>query len=120
MRADREISLEEWLKHDAWSRESCAHSGRLIGKRLGNIALIGHVGLFLEGQPSIQFSLIRARVVYEGAHTGDWIPAAFATELLEEARMLQRASSDPIVARFAAALTELSEASVAIGNPVVF
>ncbi len=120
MKSDGQISLEEWLKHDAWYRTSCAHSGRLIKKRLGNIWFIGHVREFLEAGHGASFPLIREKVVYNGAHSGDWIPHSQSAQLLEEAGKLGSATSDQRIIDFAGNLIQLAEASIATGNPVVF
>ncbi len=120
LKSNREISLDQWLKHDAWYRESCPHSGRLIEKRLGNIAKIGYIRAFLESRAVTSFPLLRERVVYDGAHSGDWIAASKSVRLLEEARNLRSATTDSIIVRFAEDLAELAEASIKTGNPIVF
>src|SRR5258708_39356738 len=66
LKSEIEIGLARWLEHDAWYRKSCQHSGRLVNKRLGNIALVGHVQEFVESRAVTTFPLIRERVVYEG------------------------------------------------------
>lgn len=120
LRSDQEISLDQWLKHDSWYKRSCPHSGRLVKKRLGNISRIAQVKADLELKAITSFRLIRDRVVYDGAHAGDWIAADDSLRLLEEAQRLREIATDPIIAEFAEAMIELAEASVATGNPIVF
>lgn len=118
--SEYEISLDQWLLHDGWYRTSCPHSGRLVKKRLGNVAFIGHVQQFVESRAVTTFRLIRERVVYSGTHGGDWIASADSVRLLTEAQNLRETATDQMIAQFAADLIELSEASIATGNPLVF
>jgi len=89
LKSQGEISLELWLTHDKWYRNSCSHSGHLIEKRIGNIALVAHVRRFLEGNSPNEFSLLLERVVYDGVHSGDWIAARDVPQLMGETRKLQ-------------------------------
>jgi hypothetical protein len=116
----REVPLKQWLKHDAWYRNSCPHSGVLIEKRIGNIALVAHIRGFLETNSPSDFPLLLERVVYDGTHTGDSIATRDAAELLREARTLQSIADDTLVLEFAKDMTELADASLATANPIVF
>jgi hypothetical protein len=53
-------------------------------------------------------------------HSGDWIDAQVVPQLLHEARKLQGSTKDSLILQFANDLTELAEASMAAGNPIVF
>jgi len=120
LRKEGEISLNLWLVHDKWCRKSCAHSGYLISKRLGNIAAVAHVREFLERNSSHDFPLLIERVVYDGTHCGDCISASDAPQLLAETQRLRGLTSDPLILQFTSDVTELAEASISTGNPVVF
>lgn len=115
-----QIDLNLWLAHDKWYRNSCPHSGYVIERRLGNIAQVGHLREFLERNSANQFPLLIERVVYSGAHSGDWIAANVVPQLLAETRRLQGLTSDPLILQFANDVAELAEASIATGNPIVF
>ena len=69
LRKEGEVSLDLWLAHDKWYRESCSHSGHLICKRLGNSAAIGHVREFGERNPSKDFPLFLERVAYSVSYS---------------------------------------------------
>jgi len=116
----RQISLDLWKAHDKWYRKSCPHSGRMIDKRLGNIALVAHVRGFLEDNSPSDFPMLLERVVYSGVHTGDSVAARDAPQLMSETRRLQRLANDPLIIEFVNSVQELAEASMATGNPIVF
>lgn len=120
LKSEREISSEQWTTHDKWYRDSCSHSGLLIEKHLGNIALVGHVRGFLEDNSPNDFPLLLERVVYNGEHSGDWIPVRDVPRLKNEVKKLQSLTSDPFILQFTNDLMELAKASVATGNPIVF
>lgn len=120
LRSDNDINLTMWSQHDKWYRKSCPHQGCLIEKRLGNIAMVTYVRGFLEENSPNSFPLLLKRVVYSGAHSGDWIAAIEAPQLLAETRRLQGLTIDRDVVVFANHLIELADASIATGNPIVF
>jgi hypothetical protein len=120
LKCDGEINLKLWLKHDKWYRDSCRHSGYLVEKHIGNIAAVAYVRGFLENSSPHSFPLLVERVVYDGTHSGDWVAASDAPQLLTEARRLQGLTSDPVIIQFANDAIELAEASIATGNPIVF
>jgi len=111
--------LETWIRHDEWLRHAYPHGDHLVEKRLGNVALIRHVGACV-GNMRDGFRLIRERVIYSDSHSGDWIPAVEAVRLLEEARSLRAETTDPLVIQFASDLIELAEASALTGNTIMF
>ena len=120
LRNEGEAGLDLWLAHDKWYRNSCSHSGHLISKRLGNIAAVAHVREFLERNAPNSFPLFLGRVVYDGTHTGDCITAGDAPQLLAETQRLQGMTSDLLILQFTSDITELAEASISTGNPIVF
>ena len=115
-----QISLDLWMAHDKWYRKSCPHSGRLIHKRLGNIALVAHVRGFLEDNSPSDFPMLLERVVHNGMHAGDSVAARDVPQLMSETRKLQRLANDNSILEFANDVLELAEASIATGNPIVF
>jgi hypothetical protein len=81
----------EWLIHDSWFAESCEHGGYLLSERLGNITLIAHIRQFLrelQDDPSPRFKILLTKVVFDGTHSGDWIPREQTAELLQEVDMV--------------------------------
>jgi hypothetical protein len=120
LKSDGDIDLKLWLKHDKWYRDSCPHSGYLVEKHLGNIALVAYVRGFLEDNSPNSFPLLLERVVYSGTHSGDWVAASEVPQLLTETRRLQGLTSDPVIIQFTNDVIELAEASIATGNPIVF
>jgi hypothetical protein len=120
LRKEGQISLDLWAVHDEWYRNSCSHSGHLVDRRLGNIGLVAHVREFLQRNSPNDFPLLLERVVYSGAHCGDWLAAGDVPRLLAETRRLQGLTSDPLIFQFTNDVTALAEASLATGNPIVF
>jgi hypothetical protein len=62
------------------------------------------------------------QVVYDGTHTGDWIPVKDTPALLREVDLVL-ASSDILTQgekEFFDAMKRLCEASIATGNPIMF
>jgi hypothetical protein len=120
LKGDRETNLKLWLKHDKWYRDSCPHAGYLVEKRLGNMASVAYVRGFLEDHSPNSFPLLLERVVYSGTHSGDWVAASDVPQLLTETRRLHGLTSDPLILQFTNDVSELAEASIATGNPIVF
>lgn len=120
LKSDGDIDLTLWLTHDKWYRTSCAHSGCLVEKHLGNIASVAYLREFLENNSPDSFPLLLERVVYSGSHSGDSVAASDAVQLLIEIGKLRGVTTDPTICTFANDLTELADASIASGNPIVF
>jgi hypothetical protein len=120
LKGQDEISLELRLTHDKWYHNSCSHSGRVIEKRIGNIALVARVRGFLQDNSPNGFPLLLKCVVYDGVHSGDWIAARDVPQLMGETRKLQGLTSDRVIVEFTNDMMELAAASIATGNPIVF
>lgn len=115
------ISESQWAMHNQWCKAACPHAdGYILSKRLGNISSIVHVRAFIELLPSTHWPLLLERVVYSGTHCGDSISRGDAAILAKEARLLLESACDPCVKEFAIDLIELTEASMATGNPILF
>ena len=72
-----ELDEDEWEAHEQWVQTSCEHEGFLVSEFLGNITRIQNVREFLrglQGNPGPKFPILLKKVVYDGTHTGDWVP----------------------------------------------
>ena len=116
---------KEWDLHDRWVQESCEHEGFLVSEFLGNITRAQHLRDFLrglQGKPGPRFPVLLKKVIYDGTHTGDWIPVEESPALLQEVDTVL-ASKDiltPGEKEFFDSMKRLCEASIATGNPIVF
>jgi hypothetical protein len=116
---------EEWEAHDQWVQDSCEHEGFLVSEFLGNITRAQHVREFLrglQGDPGPKFPILLKKVVYDGTHTGDWIPVKQTPALLREVTTVL-ASSDILTQgekEFFEAMKRLCDASIETGNPITF
>ena len=116
---------DEWEAHDLWVQEACEHEGFLVSEFLGNITRIQNVREFLrglQGNPGPKFPVLLKKVVYDGTHTGDWIPIKQSPALLREVDLVL-ASRDILTQgerEFFEAMKRLCEASIATGNPIMF
>lgn len=119
------FSEKDWDVHDRWLSESCEHGGFLVGEALGNITLAKHLRDFLrglQGDPAPCFPILLKKVVYDGTHTGDWIPRKEAEPLLQEVNTVLHSSDilSESERRFFLAMKRLCEASIATGNAIMF
>lgn len=76
---------EEWEAHEEWVQNACEHQGFLVGEFLGNITRVKNVREFLkglEGEPGPKIPFLLKKVVYNGAHTGDWLPIEYTPALM--------------------------------------
>jgi len=118
-------SEDEWEAHDRWLGESCEHEGFLVSEALGNITRVGNLRSFLralQGDPGPKFSILLKKVLYDGTHTGDWIPINESPALLKEVETVLH-SSDILAdseKEFFNSMKRLCEASIATGNPIMF
>jgi hypothetical protein len=118
-------SDEEWEAHDQWLTDSCEHGGYLLSMFLGNITRVGNLRSFLralQGKPGPRFPILLEKVIYDGTHTGDWIPIKQSPALLKEVDIVLH-SSDILAEsekEFFGNMKELCEASIATGNPIMF
>ena len=116
---------EEWEAHEEWVQNSCEHQGFLASEFLGNITRVKNVRDFvkgLQGNPGPKFPILLKHVVYDGTHTGDWLPAKQTPALMKEVDMVL-ASRDiltPGEKEFFESMKRLCEASIATGNPIGF
>jgi hypothetical protein len=118
-------SEDEWEAHDRWLNHSCEHGGFLLSLFLGNITRVKNLRSFLralQDTPGPRFPILLEKVLYDGTHTGDWIPVKQSPKLLKEVNTVLR--SRDILAdsekEFFDNMKQLCEASIATGNPVMF
>jgi hypothetical protein len=116
---------EEWEAHEEWVQNACEHQGFLASEFLGNITRVKNVRDFLkglQGNPGPKFPMLLKKVVYDGTHTGDWVPANQTAALMKEVDLVL-ASRDiltPGETEFFESMKRLCEASIATGNPIGF
>ena len=115
----------EWETHEKWVQEACEHEGFLASEFLGNITRIRNVREFLrglQGNPGPRFPILLKHVVYDGTHTGDWLPINETPALLGEVNLVLHSSDILTQAEreFFEAMKRLCEASIATGNPLGF
>jgi hypothetical protein len=116
---------KEWEAHEEWVQESCEHQGFLASEFLGNITRVKNVRDFLkglQGSPGPKFPILLKKVVYDGTHTGDWLPAKQTPGLIKEVDLVL-GSKDILTEgerEFFESMKRLCEASLATGNPIVF
>src|SRR3954469_2757220 len=116
---------EEWEAHDQWMQDSCEHEGVLVSEALGNITRIQNVRGFLrglQGDPGPKFPILLKKVVYDGTHTGDWIPVKQSPALLREVKLVLQSSDilTPGEKEFFESMKRLCEASIETENPITF
>ncbi len=116
---------DEWEAHDVWAAEACEHGGYLLSLFLGNITRVKNLRSFLgklEDDPGPKFPILLEKVLYDGTHTGDWVPSEETAALLKEVETVLHSrdilSSSEM--EFFENMKQLCEAGLATGNPVMF
>jgi len=116
---------EQWEAHDEWVQNACEHQGFLASEFLGNINRVRNVREFvkgLQGEPGPKFPILLKKVVYDGTHTGDFVPAKQTASLMKEVDLVL-GSKDILTEgerEFFESMKRLCEASLATGNPIGF
>ena len=114
---------EQLDAHDKWFATSCKHGGYAAGDFLGNISRIQYmreeVARIMHASGK-RFPILVRKVIYDGTHTGDFIPARQVPGLLEEIRELRRHTKDKGARDFLATLGRACQASIKSGNPLQF
>lgn len=110
---------------DKWFADSCEHGGHLVATFLGNIGFVGRLRELvrhLEGDPAPRFPVLLKHVIYEGTHTGAWIPSTQAKQLLTEVDSIlhSRDILSETEQEFFSHVRNLSLASIETGYPIVF
>ncbi len=133
----RSDEIKLCIAFDAWRDNSpCPHEQLCLADyHLGNMSGIGRIRRIVRQvanqqiakEPGAAFPLLWTRVVYSGIHAGDFLTPQETRELGDELIQLkahdlrQLTLEDRCFAEnFLAALTELVEASKAVGKPISF
>ena len=116
---------DDWEAHDTWVQNACEHQGFIASEFLGNINRIRNVREFLkglQGDPGPKFPILLKKVVYDGTHTGDFLPAKQTDALVKEVDLVL-GSKDILTEgerEFFESMKRLCEASLATENPIGF
>ncbi len=114
---------EQIEEHDDWYERSCPHHGYVEGAFLGNIWRVQHVreeATRVARASRRRFPILLRKVVYDGTHTGDSIPARQVPALLKEIRELRRLTKNKSTHDFLHTLARVCQASLRTGNPLQF
>ncbi len=117
---------DAWIAFANWQRDAaCEHEDcNLVAHYIGNIALVAALRAELSKWPE-QFSAILSRVIYNGIHGGDFIPAAEVAKLVPEVAALSevhcvKPDMEQFMRRFESQMQELVDAALRVGKPLVF
>jgi hypothetical protein len=118
-----EATEKQFYAHDEWYEKSCPHHGYAAGAFLGNIWLVAKVREHVaevRRRTRKRFPILTNHVIYDGTHTGDYIPAKYAPALLKEVETLRTLTKDTGVRRFLDTLARICKVSIKTGNPIQF
>jgi len=111
---------------DLWQQsEACEHEdGYFVLHFIGNVWLVAALRAELRRWPE-RFPMILARVIYNGVHAGDFIPAAEVPHLVPEVEALAsvhppQPDMEQYVRVFEAQMRELVAAALRAGKPICF
>ncbi len=76
----------------------------------------------LDGHPGPRFPILLEKVLYDGTHSGDWIPSEQTVDLLKEVDIVlhSREILGDAEKEFFLSMKRLCKASIETGNPIVF
>lgn len=118
--------LNVQIAFDRWQHsEACEHEdGCLVAYYIGNIALVASLRNELGRWPD-RFQVILSRVIYNGMHAGDFIPAAEVPQLVPEVKALaavrcQDVEMEQFMRGFESQMRELVGGALRVGKPIVF
>ena len=80
-------SDDEWEAHDLWLGDAASMADILLSEFLGNITRVKNLRGFLrglQGTPGPRFPILLEEVLYDGTHTGDWVPKQHTAALQKE------------------------------------
>ncbi len=116
--------LDILLAFDRWLHSrACAHQdGILVHHHIGNIALVGllHEELKVEVE---SYPILLERVLYSGAHAGDYLAFADVVSLRAEINNLSRlqdTANQSLITMFQRQMQELVAAALCTGKPISF
>jgi hypothetical protein len=72
--------------------------------------------------PGPHFPILLKKVVYDGTHSGDYVPCADTSQLLKEVEVVLHSSDvlDNTEKEFFSSIKRPCEASIVTGNPIIF
>lgn len=118
--------LNTQIAFDRWRfDQACAHeNGALVKHDIGNIALVAELRAALQSEPD-SFPMLLSRVLCNGTHCCDFIPAHEVPRLLPEVEALAGihgtdSRREHSLREFESQLRKLVEASLAVGKPIMF
>lgn len=119
-------SLELDLAFDEWRNfHACGHQGGVfIHHRLGNMGLVALLLSELQKE-RYRYPILCERVVYSGAHSGDFLAMEIIPALQRELDLLAgfkcgTRKSDEFMADFRTQMGELAAAALFLGKPIAF
>ena len=115
-----QIEFDKWQHCDACEHQDCY----LVAHYIGNIALVAFLREELGRSPD-RFPMILSRVVYNGIHCGDFIPAGELPQLVPEVEALESLHcADPqdegFLRAFEKQMWELVTAALRVSKPIAF
>jgi hypothetical protein len=117
---DTVLAFDQWLLHRA-----CEHpNGILLRHSVGNLAQVGFLRNEL-GKEGEMFSILLAKVLYSGAHTGDYLSLEDVSAALSELERLDKfvcsgEEHQADVDSFRRQMIELAEAALRVAKPISF
>jgi len=116
------LTGEVYLKDDHSASDIVEFNTILCEKHIGNIAYVHFLYNKLKTILTDE-SIIISKILYNGSHSGDIIPAAEMEKLNEEIQCIKKhidEKYDDEFTRFIITISELQEASITTNNPIVF
>ena len=116
---------DEWEAHDPGCRSPASTRDILFPSLWATSrasSMCANFSATCKGTRARSFPILLKKVVYDGTHTGDWIPVKESPALLREVDLVL-GSSDILTEgekEFFDSMKRLCEASIATGNPILF
>ena len=121
-----ETTLEVQLAFDDWRwHRMCEHQeGILLHHRIGNIGLVSSLRAELRRFPE-RFPMILSKVIYNGIHGGDYIPAQDVERVRPEVKALadihsKDANLEWFLRNFESQMSELVDCALQVNKPIAF
>ena len=111
---------EQFDQHEAWLGSACPHEGVLEAKFIGNINRVRSLREEIQRLGASKFPILLEEVLYDGTHTGDYIPTNEIAALQKEIDALLTSGGSEQLVSFARDMKTLAAASQETGNPIVF
>jgi hypothetical protein len=122
----KHMSIDAVLAFDQWQAFSaCEHEESvLLHHYLGNISLVALLRSELQREPS-RFPVLLTKVVYSGAHCGDYLTFETIPPLQRELESLadfecSTREADEFMAQFRTQMSELATTALSVAKPIAF